>query len=384
MPILTMRQWSHPCIPQLINRRLWELTPEDREHLRNMLEEEEEEWESIEYVLYILMYILQQQTQPNNFSEVMAILSHELQDAMKEHRYQSVYNTLQILRKNLDTPKVQDHWSVPLLGDFFASLSGKAFLNVTQGDWKQIAGCDPKELSYLKRSLLLLNPSAILVIGPMLLELESNQTKKMLMSVIGILAEREFEHLAKLVFSSNTELVKMLIHIMEFMQSEQSFKELRTLLRHSSAGARKGALRAVCHRNRDIISDCFWLMDDPDEDVRQLFLTYASQQRDIKTERLLRDYLEKHRIHFGNKQFLFRAYIALGRCGSDESLPFLKKNLFFWRCLSILRRKKSLRRQAAVFALKELNTENAEALLNKISKKLHSNSNETLLSPTDE
>ena len=75
---------------------LVEITAADRKYIRNLLAEEEE-WERIEYVLYILFYILHQQKQPDDFSKVMAFLIQELKDALKNYAYESVYNTLQIL-----------------------------------------------------------------------------------------------------------------------------------------------------------------------------------------------------------------------------------------------------------------------------------------------
>jgi hypothetical protein len=364
-----------PLQPLIHKRHLWEITAEDREHLRNMLVEEED-WEQIEYVLYILLYILQQQTQPDDFSEVMAFLNQELQEAMLDHKYQSVYNTFQILRKNLDLHKATGHWSIPLLEDFFASVSAKTFLIVMQDDWDRIAECNPEELDYLKRALIMLNSEAIETLGLMLLETASNQTKRLLMVVIGILAEREFEHLQKLISSPNSELLKMLTHIMGFMKNRASFHRLPELLRHESADVRKEALKAIHRRNSNMIGELNLLMDDPDKDVKQLFLEYAGQQRDVKTERLLLDYLKKHRIRSGNKQFLSQVYVSLGKCGSDESLPFLKKNLFFLPGLGILRSKKSIRRQAAEYALRGINTEKAKSMLN-INK-------EVFLSGTDE
>lgn len=358
----------------IYDRNLWEITQEDREHLSNMLIEEDN-WERVEYVLYILLYILKQQRQPNNFSEVMAFLKQELQDAIKDQKYQSVCNTLQILKKNLDHHKASGHWAIALLEKFFSSLSGKAFLNVMHDDWERIAGCSPQELSYLEQTLLLLNAKAINTLGPMLLEIESNQTKKMIMAVMGIMAEREFEYLEGLLSSPNKDMVKSLVNVMGFMKSEQSFKRLLEMLHHSSGDVRKGALMALFQRNPGIIGELSLLMDDPDKNVQQLFLKYAAQQRDVKTERLLLDYLKKHRIRSGNKQFFFRAYISLGRCGSDASIPFLEKDVFFLPGLRILRSKKSLRRQAAEYALKELNTEKAEWMINRRSKKLLSNQN---------
>lgn len=354
-----------PALQPLIRERhLWEITAEDREHLRNMLVEEED-WERIEYVLYILLYILEQQTQPDDFSEVMAFLNQELQEAMADHKYRSVFNTFQLFRKNLERPKLEDHWSIPLLEDFFASLSTKTFLHVMQDDWDHIAECVPEELAYLKRALLMLNAEAIGTLAPMLLETSSNQTKKLLMVVIGSLAEREFEHLEKLLSLADPELLIMLIYIMGFMKNKASFHRLPDLLDHESADVRIEALKALYRRKSSVLNELSKLMNDPDEELKQLFLQYAARQRDVKTERMLRDYLEKNRIRSGNKQFLFRVYISLGKCGSDESLPFLKKDLFFLPGLGIRRSKNSIRRQAALYALKGINTKKAQSMMNR-------------------
>jgi hypothetical protein len=343
---------------------LQEITPDDREHLYNMIVEEEE-WERVEYVIYILLYILQQQTQPDDFSEVMAFMIQELREALKDHKYQSVYNTLEILNKNLEAQKDRNHWSIPLVKDFFSSLSEKSFLDVLQDDLKEIARCSSDDLDYLKRSLLMLNANAIETLGPMLLKTEANRVKKLLMTVIGIMGEREFESFEKLLSSSDTKLVKMLVHVMGFMKSNLSFNRLLKLLHHTSADIRKQSLKAIFIRKSDRIKDISWLLDDPDEDVQKLFLRYLGQQRNLEAEKLLLDYLKKHRIRAGSKRPLFAAYIALGKCGSDKSLPFLKKDLFFLPFMGILRSKKSLRRQAAIYALNELNTEKAKSLLER-------------------
>jgi hypothetical protein len=353
---------------------LVEITPADREHLENMLVEEED-WERIEYVLYILLYILQQQTQPDDFSEVMAYLEQELQDAMKSQKYQSVYNTLQILKNTLYSPGSENHWSIPLLEDLFATLSTKEFLSILSNAWEQIPDCNPENLGHLKRALLLLNSDAIVALGPMLLETQSKQTRKLFMTVIGILAERDYQPFAILLASKNTDLIAWLAHIMGFMKSTQSHNELHDLLRHDSAAIRQEALKAIFRRKPETVSELSWLLDDPDMDVRQRFLTYASQRRDLKTEKMLREYLEKKRIRSSNKQLLFHVFIALGKCGSDESLPFLKKNMYILPGLGLLRSKKALPRQAAVHALKGLKTEKAEVLLKKTSRNGRATSN---------
>jgi hypothetical protein len=353
----------------LKDKRLWELTPEDWDHLRKMIAAEEE-WESIEYVLYILLYILQHQTQPDNFSDVIDILKQELQSALAACKFKSVYDTIELLKKNLEHPKSKSHWSIAYLENFFAALSSNEFLKILDHVWEKIDDHDTQGTLYLKRSLLLLKPDALHTLGPMLVKRKPPKIQKMLMAIIAAMAEKHFEPLEVLLASSEPHLLEMLIHIMGYMKSRPSWEALLTLLRHKSEGVRKKALKAIIRRNGEILEEIFWLTDDPDENVRQLFLQFLSRTRNEKAEKLLLGYLEQHRIRSSNKHRLFIVYSSLGKCGSDRSIAFLKKDFYFWQGLGILRSKKSPRRQAAIYALRKLKTEQAELILKRINARV--------------
>jgi hypothetical protein len=348
--------------PSVHDWNLQEITAEDRAHLAGMITEEEE-WERIEYVLYILLFILQQQTQPADFSEVITILKQELQEAMHDHKFKSVHNTIQILRKSLSPSQERTHWSIPILEDLFAFLSGEEFLKDLHADLDRIAACSSRELDYLKHALLFLNPSAVAFLCPMLQDTESKRLRKLLMVVIGIMGERDFQSFSDAMTSSEPDLMKMLVYVMGFMKNDRSLKRLVNLMRHNEANIRKEALRGAFRRNPDIAGEVVWLLEDPDTDVQKLYLRLAGKKRNPRTEKLLLDYLKKNRIRSGNKNRLLDVYIALGKCGSDDSLSFLKKELFFIPLFGLLRSKKSVRRQAAVHALNGLDTEKARLLL---------------------
>jgi len=362
---------------------LVKITAADREYIQNLLAEEEK-WERIEYVLYILFYILHQQKQPDDFSQVMAFLIQELKDALKNYAYESVYNTLQILNNSLYSPKSEGHWSAPMLEDLFGSLSKNGFLGVLAHDWHNIAACDVENLGHLKRALLLLNADIVVALGPMLLEPQSKNTRKLLMTVIGIQAERDYQPFKDLLQSSDTELTVWLAHVMGFMQNEMSLADLRGLISHTSAAIRETALKSLFRRCPEAISEMGDLLTDPSESIRQLFLRYAGTHRDRNTEKVLRDYLKTQRIRSGNKEFLFTVYQTLGRCGSDESIPFLKKHMYILPGFSLLRSQNALNRQAALRALKELKTVKAETLIKKTSKQEKSYINPAYFSETDD
>jgi len=352
----------------VFDKVLWTITAKDKVHLSNLLVEEKD-WERIEYVLYILLYILQQQSKPNNFSEVMTYLYQELSDAMKSHKFQSVFSTLQILNNTLNSTNNRNHWAQPLLREFFESLSNNDFLSVIQNDWAGIAVCDPKDIAYLKKSLHFLNPQAISILGPMLSHIDSKAVKQMIVSVITDLAEVDYEHLAKLISSTDTVLVSNLIPVLRCMRNDRSLAGLRKMTRHPSASVRKQALVAIWDRQPGLIAEWSSLLDDPDEGVHQLFLKYAGGQRDKRMEAKLRDFLDANPIRPLNKLFQFHIYRTLGKCGSDESLVFLKKCLYLLPIFGILRPQKSLKRQAAVYALMGIDTQFADELLSKLSKR---------------
>jgi len=362
---------------------LVKITSADRDYIKKLLTEEEK-WKRIEYVLYILFYILHQQKQPDDFSKVMAFLIQELKDALKNYAYESVYNTLQILNNSLYSPKSEDHWSAPILEDLFGSLSKNGFLGALAGDWQNIAACDVENLGHLKRALLLLKADTVMALGPMLLEPQSKKTRKLLMTVIGIQAERDYQPFQDLLQSSEVELMVWLAHVMGFMQNELSLSDLRALITHTSAAVRETALKSLFRRCPQAISEWGHLLADPNESIRQRFLVYAGRHRDQGTEKVLRDYLKTQRIRSSNKEYLFQVYRTLGRCGSDESIPFLKKHVYILPGFGLLRSQNALNRQAALRALQELKTVKAETLIKKTSKQERSYINPAYFSETDE
>jgi hypothetical protein len=201
----------------------------------------------------------------------------------------------------------------------------------------------------------------------MLLQRKSSKMQKILMAVIAVMAEKNFSPMEALLATSETVLIEKLVHIMGYMKSEPSWKSLLSMLHHESVEVRKKSFKALTRRNSEILKEIFWLIDDPDDGVQRLLLRFLSRKQSETAENFLIDYLSKNRIRSGNKQRLFTVYGALGQCGSDRSLTFLKKDLYLWPRLGILRSKKSPRRQVAVYALKKLKTKKAEPLLKTIS-----------------
>ena len=139
----------------------------------------------------ILLYILQHQTQLNDFSKVIDILKQELQSALEDCKFQIVYNTIDVLKQNLERHKPGGHWSISCLDGFFTAISDKVFLNTLNRVRQKIDDCDTRDILFLKRTMMLLKPDAIHAFGPMLLQRKSSKMQKILMAVIAVMARKE-------------------------------------------------------------------------------------------------------------------------------------------------------------------------------------------------
>jgi hypothetical protein len=378
-------QDNHDCAPPINlafrkhQHTFFDLTPEEREKIRKMVAEEET-WEGVDYVIDVMLYILQQQTQPDNFSETIDFIAQELKEAFHRRQFNCANTVLKILRKKHISSKSENHWTTPLLERFFATISGDDFLSVLCQEWTQIENCDQLVLKSLKQCLLLLDAKAILTLSPMLLKTNVPDVQRMLMEVIGMMAKRNFGLFEKLLTDSQEPLPEKLIPILGALKNERSQKILFTMLHHDSERIRREALKILLARNAGTLEKVFRLIDDPDERVRWSILEYLGRHRNDHAENLLLDYLKRHRYRIKDTQHLYLVHQTLGKCGSDRSIPFLEKALFMIPVFGIPRFTKSKLRQAAVMALKELRTEKANLLLAKNSGNIISNVCQAFLS----
>jgi len=82
----------------------------------------------------------------------------------------------------------------------------------------------------------------------------------------------------------------------------------------------------------------------------------------------LRDYLQQRKYKRRDKSHLMACYRALGRCGTDSSLPFLKETLFRRAWFAGLGQ--TVHRQGAAVALEKMEILDAREILDKAAQSL--------------
>jgi hypothetical protein len=342
---------------------IWQLTDHEREVLRKMVAVDER-LDGTDYVTDVLIYILRQLNQPGkDIDELLDSLTRELREAALSGRFTYFWHVLKKIKLYQHDIETGQHWSAPYLQEFFKSLTAPAFLNVLTNVLFQVEDCEPEERTALKKALLLLDASAMLALAPLLLEIKNTQMYKLVLVTIGAMAVRNFSYMDRLLASDDSELVRRLAYLLGRLKDQPSRRALSRLLSHHSEAVRKEALKAILTRDPQSLRSVFGLIEDPDESVRTLLLHHLGKSRNLQAEKLLLEYLENKLPPYKKSDHLIPICQALGRCGSAESIAFLESELFKWPFLGVLRPRRSQRRQAAMAALRALNTPRAAELI---------------------
>lgn len=346
---------------------LWNITSEEREKLEAMVLQEEN-WNSTGDVLDVLMVILEAQNTEEDFTAVLEYTKEELQETLAQGEFFLANNLLKNLLMLGKTQGNQQKRRNSLIEEFFQDISEPEFLSPIMQGISAIDCGNHDLIKVVRQTLLLLSPKAILSLGPLLVEVKSNALQKSLMEVIGTLAYRDIEPLAKLLDIAEEKIAEKLIFILGYLKGEEPAKILNNMINHSSALLRREALNAIIKRDPKSINKFFALIDDPSPSIRNSFLSCLGRERSTLSENRLLLHMEKKQFLKEDDQHVLACFQALGGCGSSKSIPFLKNILFAHGWNKLVGLGKSVHRYGAAEALLALDNEQARALLEEASQ----------------
>lgn len=363
------QSYSGPEVPVLAQKKdLWLLTPREREQLRKMIAEEEK-LDGTDHVIDVLLYILEKEEQSEaDIENLLEILIRELREVLVQGRYAYLLNILTYLKEGLQHINTKGESPGDYRDRFFSGLSSEGFLGALKEIEDHIEYASADEIKILKQALLSLPESSIHVLVPMIADTSSGKTLKLLLELVGILARRDMFVFEQVTRSSTPEILVQLVVVLRALKEEKAAKILRSLVKHESAMVREEALKAILVDEEILLTELFDLLEDPDENIRQLLFYSLGQKRDEKVEGMLLEYFKNRDPKMMDKEFYFAILRVLGRCGSDRSIHFLIKQLYLWPSLGVLRPIKNKHQQAVLNALRELDSEKANNLIQRVSK----------------
>jgi hypothetical protein len=355
---------------------LWRLTPEELDRVSRMVSEEEN-WEGTEDVLDVLVVILEEQADPEDFDALLAFIAEEFQQVLEAGDFGLAVNLLRNLRALREIFRTERSWAVPRLDDAFRELSGTRFLSLFAEVDLDLLG--EAALAQVRRLLSLLPPEALGALVPLLPAARSRHARNVLMTAAVRLAREDARPLNPFLEGAPPpELARYLVAIAGHLRGGAAARVLLRMARHPEAAVRRHALRTLLTTGRDRHELILPLLDDSDAAVRELIHEQLGRRRDRSAERLLLAWLADGGAgnrsgsgagaRFGERagERRIRAFRSLGRCGSSASVPALKRGLM-GRPLQVAAARRRVR-DAAAQALSELDIPEAEAVLARAAR----------------
>jgi len=352
------------------NRTIWEMTPEELQHIEEMVAEEETQ-KNTEDVLDVLQLILMDQSEKEDFSIVLEFIKEEFKNTLAQGEFRIAHDFLENLKKACQSCKSEKPWVESLLNRFLSDITDVEVLGVLKDVLPSLDKQHVDQVTVFRKLLLNLPSSAVTVLGPMLLENISASLERQIMEIVGSLAIKDIQPLERLLDRPEEALVKKLVYILGYIKKERAAQILIKMTGHSSSWVRLEALKGLKRRNKNMVNELLPLINDPVLPIRRMIWDHIEAHQNEDTGELILDFLEQRKIFYRTDKQILNFYKALGRCGTLRSIPLLRQTLLgqTWQFNS----ERSLRRRGAALALLELNTEEARNVLHDASRSLFPN-----------
>ena len=343
---------------------LWKLTPTEKELLENLVAKEEN-WDSSEDVFDVLMVILSSQENEQDFAAVLHFTMEEVIETLELKKFGSVLKLFQALHQLRDTNE-ENNWIKSHIERFFDDLSKPDTFDYIVTVLLKLDDRDKEQVQIIQQVLLYFSPETITMLGPLMLQSQSDDVQKMVEEVIEFLSTKDLNPLEELLAHPDEALGEKLLAILGRLQGKRAQKIFYAMLDHPSDKVRTMAIRNLTSNEPRNIKLLFPFIEDPYEPIQKEIFAWLSSQKSAQLETLLMAYMKKN-LHHSDPDYILACYKALGHCGSSNSVAFLQRILLKNGWNSFTGIGKLIHRQGAACALALLDTWEAKDVLLKAS-----------------
>ena len=346
---------------------LYKLTAEETARLREMILEEEKR-DSVQDLLDMVSILMKDQGNKDYLDTLLQFVKNEIKAALAKGKFKLAYKTLRAVHTIRLTAKTEEPWAVTHFNHFIKAISHPQNLNILSSILPTLDQADKDRVKLIRQFLLLLPSDALQALTPMLSQIRSLSVEKQFIEILEIMASRDLRSLERLLTSQDEYMVQRLVYIAGRIPGRKAFQILLNMIDCPLERVRKQAVKSLLVRDPLSLETIFPLIEDSSKDVRQLIFDHLKRHPNKMGEKLLLQYLQKKRFALKNKHHILTCYKTLGKCGSVQSISFLKSLIFKRRWLPDFHG--SIHRQGAVTALMELGSKEAKTILSKASRSL--------------
>ncbi len=344
-----------------------ELSAADHQILQHMVHKEES-WNFTEDLIELLLIILKSQSEQEKFADVLKSISELTVATIKHDKFDLPVKLFQSLRK-LFSPKTspEQDWQSPLIKRFFQDLSKPEILQLISEKLLQVQTSEIENLRALGQILHYCSQEVIPFLVPVIMQRSSPEIQQMVSEVIVQHSQRDIGPLEKIVEQHGTEMGDKLLVILNSLQGDRVNKMLFKMCDHPSDKVRRKAIKELINRDPQYVQRLFSFIDDPDKIIRSFILAAFAKDKSSTKAKMLLQYLQENSAQ-KDPDHIFACYEALGCCGSNMVVPYLRRILLSRGWNSFMGSGKLIFREGAAVALALIDTPQAKEALQKASQ----------------
>jgi len=307
---------------------LWNLTEVEQFQLDAMVSKEENSVD-IESTIEILLILLLIQNDNQEAVDILAFLQDRFLYCLQQHQFKYALKIISTLNKIATTQNKRQKQLSPLISELFQSVSRPESLRDLEKFFT--ASEEPvedSELDALWTLIRFLPPDILKTLAPLSCKIDIQRFGPAFLAIFEHYCEIDSRYLAAVAGEIDTKICLHLFPFIQRIRMDHAIPVLSAMAHHSSPLVRRRAFQLLVDWDAVDIQKLLPLIDDPDETIRGTILSLAGKQRNPTIERMLRKHLQEHVENTEDREHILACYNALGRSGSTESIPFLKKCLF--------------------------------------------------------
>jgi hypothetical protein len=351
-------------------RDLLRLSDKERAELQHQVQALETE-DNADEVRKILLYTLTRQDNKDDFIQLVGVIRDLLFDLLHHHQAAHFHDLLRGVR--LLQKKARIKWQREALRAFIVELSAKATWEGQTQIFRDLHSLSSADQLRIIRAIGLLAPTFINVLAPELSHIRGSALHRNLLVAAAQLASRQLGSLETCIAGSDEATLRQIVMILGELQGDRAQALLKRLSRHPVGSVRETALKTLMAKAHLPVEDLLHYLRDSHAGVCTAVLDHIGRSRDPNTESTLRDHIQNDTHLEENQEHLLACYQALGKCGSEASIPFLEKTLLHRSASDLLRFGGDARRLGAALALRHCPGDRAAQILNKAAKSLFPN-----------
>jgi len=335
---------------------LWNFSDEEQRTLQAMVRDYEEVDNSAD-IVEILLILLKLEDESQIVIAMVGFLREEFRISLANRNFKVAHDLLVEIDMLRWQPGLVRDWVVPFLDKFMEDISEPEVLDALAPLWAELPSLEPEVLKSFAAILRLLPPKSGEALVSMSAQVESGKGRRILIDLIASFANRDLDIIEKMLNRPEEDLTLRLIGVLRAVTDrERAEKLLFKAITHPKEKVRKEVCDILLDRESERYDKLFLLIHDPSPAIRARIFAYLGRARNRRVEQLFLVHLASDRFLAQNHEHINQCYLTLGCCGSDESLPLLKKILFSQPWNFMVGLGQSIHRQGAAMALSKIRT----------------------------